>query len=147
MSLLHVFDSHEKKQMKSQVLDLIRMALADGVMDEKEMKFITDFARKFSITPDEIHAIMKRPEEFIFDSPDTRVDAIDRMFNMVGAMMADGEIHEKEMKLCRFYAISLGFDQKSLDLLIKEIIESLHREENDEMVYTRIGKAIKSSGG
>ena len=143
MSLLHVFDSHEKKQMKSQVLDLIRMALADGVMDEKEMKFITDFARRFGITPDEIHVIMRRPEEFIFNSPENRQEAIERMFNMVGAMLADGEIHEDEMKLCRFYAISMGFNKENLDLLINEIIESLHREENDEMVYKRIDKVIQ----
>ena len=143
MSLLHAFDSQEKRQMKSQVLDMIRMAMADGVIDDTEMKYITDFARKFSITMDEIHAIIQRPEDFHFDPPDTRVEAIDRMFNLVGAMMADGEIHENEMKLCRFYAISLGFDHEKIDDLIEEIIDIVHKNEADDEVYKRINIILK----
>ena len=144
MSLLHAFDSQEKKQMKSQVLDLIRMALADGVIDDSELKYINDLGREFSITKDEIAAIIKRPEDFHFFPPENRTEAFERMFNLIGAMMADGEIHENEMKLCRFYAISLGFDQERIELLINEIIDSLHKEEEDEKVYKRIDKALKS---
>jgi len=143
MSLLHVFDSQEKRQMKSQVLDLIRIALADGVIDDTEMDYITAFARKFSITQDEINVIIKRPEEFIFHSPVNRIEAVDRMFNLVGAMLADGEIHKNELKLCRFYGISLGFDQEKIDLLINEIIESLQKGEEDEQVYRRIDRILK----
>jgi uncharacterized tellurite resistance protein B-like protein len=145
MSLLHVFDSQEKRQMKSQVLDLIRMALADGAIDNTEMEYITGLARKFSITTHEIDAIINRPEDFIFTPPENRVEAFERMFNLVGAMIADGEIHENEMKLCRFYAISLGFNQEKIDVLIDEIIDSLQKEEEDEQVYKRIDKVLKSS--
>jgi len=144
MSLLHAFDSQEKKQMKSQILDLIRMALADGVIDDDEMNYIIELGREFSITRDEVKAIMNNPEDFHFYPPEDRLEAFERMFNLIGAMMVDGEIHENEMKLCRFYAVSLGFDQNTIEILINEIVDSLHKNEEDEIVYERINKILKS---
>ena len=53
-------------------------------------------------------------------------------------MLIDGEIHEKEMSICKIYAEKLGLRTEFVDDFVKVIGESVGQEVPTDMVIARL---------
>ena len=138
MNLVELFDSRDKKKRLSHVKNLVGLALADGNRDEDEMSLIFAISLKGGLTQSELKRIFDRPESIEFTPPDSFRERIEQLYDMVLLMMIDGEIHEKEMDLCKLTAIRLGFKSKIIDKIILELIDKIERGIVAEEALTRL---------
>lgn len=118
MSIIDAFDSSEEKLNKSHIRNLIRLALADGILEESELERIRKVARSLGVTAEETNELLANPDKISFIAPSGKEDRLERFVNLVRVVLADGAITEPEEKLLRRISIGLSLDEEKLPLYI-----------------------------
>lgn len=113
------------KETQSHLANLIAMAKADGVFDEKEKMVFVDIGKKLGLTPQQIQEYLTEPVEVEFHCPKEQTRRYEQLYDLLRMLMADGQAHEKEIALLRKYAVQLGFNPMIVDPLIANIMEYL----------------------
>ena len=111
------------------------MALADGTFDEEELDLISDIASNYDISREKLIYIRDNPDTVSFTPPSSRKARLLQLYDLVELMLADHEIHEKELALCRQFAVKLGLARTVVDELV-ELMGS--REGTNSEKYQRI---------
>lgn len=131
MSLINKFESGDDKQKKSHVKNLVKMASADGSVDDVEVEFLYKVAKKYGVDPEEVQYIIDNPDQYSFSPPATKEDRHAQLLNLTIMMMIDDVIDDNEMALLKKFAIGLGYPIMKVDKLIKVAIESV-KDDLDE---------------
>jgi len=109
--------------MNDQLRNLLVMASADGSLTEREIGFLTDRAKSWSIPEDEFAAAIRYAlsDDAVFVVPETREDRVTMLQELIRMMAADGELADVEKELYATVAVKMGF----LNDELKEIIDSV----------------------
>lgn len=128
MKFTEYFDSVDKKKRMSHVLNLIYLAMSDGVLDKRELELINVLSNEYGLSKDEYKRIIKRPESIKFHVPKSRDERLMQLCDMVKVMFVDGEIDESEIDFCKNIAKKLEFQAEIIDIIILKAIELLNRK-------------------
>ena len=120
-----LFEKRSTKEKNSHFRNLVAVALADGKLDPNETKYLSQLALKWGISPQEVQAILAKPTDIKFVAPKDNQTRIDQMFEIVGMMMIDGNIHGTEVQLCQAMASKLGFPTNVVATLVAKIVEAV----------------------
>lgn len=124
MGFQELFESFDKKKRKSHFKNLLAVAMADGNLDNVEFEYIMQLADKCYMTRDEVKRVIDFPEAISFHPPKTDRERFDQMYDLVTVMLVDGEIDDREMQLCKVFAMRLGFKPVLVDKLVVDLIDS-----------------------
>lgn len=94
--------------------NLLAVALADGIIHENELDFFTAKAMEYGLTEDEVNDIIENANSLEFIPP-SDINKMDHLIDVVSMSIVDGEIHEKEYRVCEAITKKLGLTQKDLD--------------------------------
>jgi len=114
------------------------LACIDGSLDEIELKLISRIAKKGGLKDTELKRIIERPESIAFLVPTNQAEKIEQIYDMVLVMMADGEIHEREVRFCKGTAIKLGINQIVVDLIVKNVIDMITKGLETEIALRQL---------
>jgi tellurite resistance protein len=117
MDFLKIFKSNSDVR-KSQVKNLIAVAMADGQLDSDEWELLLAISRVLGISEKEIHDIKNNPDKIEFVAPKAYDDKVQHVQDLVAVMTIDGNINQKELELCK--KISLRLD--ILPQLVDEVV-------------------------
>ena len=123
MGLFNVFQGNEDKKNKSYIKNLLELAIADGKLDESEMKAIISIAGNFDLSEQEVMAIKDNHQEIDFTPPSSYSAKVKLLEDLVKIMIADHEIDEKEVKICKDLALKLNIAPVIVDELIQNSIQ------------------------
>jgi len=122
MGLFNVFQNNEEKKNKSYIKNLLEVAIADGKLDESELKVIIKIAANFDISESEVHAIKDNHPDIDFTPPSSYSAKVKLLEDLVKIMIADKQIDESEVKICKDLAIKLDINPVIVDELIQSSI-------------------------
>ena len=125
MSLFNVFNQKEKDKRKSHIKNLLEVAVADGILDDVELEIVMEVASKFDLTKAEVLEIKDEPSKIKFNPPSSEKAKIELLYDVVQVMIADKEIHENEVKLCKDLAVKLNLAPVVVDEIIKMVTDSI----------------------
>ena len=108
--------------------NLVAVAFADGILDEEEEDFLYEKADEFELPEDQVEELINNAEDLEFIVPLNMEDREDQLADIVFMAMIDGDLHEKEYKLCLSISERLGLDKDDLDLAI-ELTKKLWNED------------------
>lgn len=145
MSLFNVLDLNEQKKRESHIKNLLEMAIADGNLDSEEFELVTQIASRFNMTIDEVTAIRNQPSEITFIPPSSFKAKALQLYDLVQIMLADREIHEKELKLCYQLAAKLQLNREIVDALINLLSAPGSDHKKDEQVIKYLEKFAGSN--
>lgn len=140
MSLFNILDLNEQKKRESHIKNLLEMAIADGNLDEEEFELVTFIASKFNMTIEEVASIRDHASEISFIPPSSFKAKVLQLYDLVQIMLADLEIHEKELKLCRQLATKLQLDPSIVDSLIEMLTEKKEGQNQEEQIVALLEK-------
>ena len=123
MGLKELFAGFDGKKRKSYFKNLIRVAAADGRIDENEFKYIVGLAQKNNISQSEITTVMKNPGKIKFTPPESMRERFDQMYDLVSVILVDGEVYPNEVRICKILAQELGFEEGIVDELLSNMID------------------------
>ena len=124
MSLFSVFSRNEEEKNRSHIKNLIEVAIADGKLDDSELDLIISIAGKFDMTKQEVMKIKDNPHEIEFTPPSSYSAKVKLMEDLVKVLMADKNIDEEEIKICKELALKLKLHSMVVDDLITTLINS-----------------------
>jgi uncharacterized tellurite resistance protein B-like protein len=142
MGLLNIFDSKDKKNRMSHMLNLLAVACADGKFEQSEIDLFLQIGKRIGITEDELRRVIQNPGSVKLTAPDNDTDRIALLYDMVLMMMVNGDIDENEVLYCKNTAIRLGFNHKVIDVMVTKVIEMVKKGVgNEKAVETLISVA------
>ena len=114
---LNSFSESEKR--KSHILNLVRLAQADGKWHENEKRFIADVAKRIGLTEAEHADLIFNPENIEFVIAETEPERVTMLYDMLFMMKMDGGVSKEEEELCMEIGFRLGFNP----LMVQEMID------------------------
>lgn len=123
MGFFDLFKSKSQRAKLSHLKSLIAVMVADGKIQETEIASIATVLAREGLTPDDFNRIMANPNSVKFVMPRTEQDKVKYLRDMVALMIVDGDIDEREMKICLATAVAYGYRPEIVPALLHDIIE------------------------
>ncbi|MBT8262051.1 MAG: TerB family tellurite resistance protein [Bacteroidia bacterium] len=122
MAFTELFESGERSRKLSHFASIVRMAMADGVVNDDEKRLLKRFALKLDVSEDEFKKITKNPKIYPMNPSNSAEDRLERMLDLFKIIFADNEIDDEEKRLVERYAIGLGYTEELAAKLISRSI-------------------------
>ena len=132
-------DSADKNYLKQ----LIKVAMSDGNIDEKENKFINKIAVKFNLSDDDINDIKSNLQDIKFREPQNSKARFQMVFDLVWLMLIDGNIDVNEIHICSRVAMKMGYEPQIVEDLVIAIQNNLVNAAEPEAIYEKILATIE----
>ncbi len=110
--MFNLFRSNRYGQVLSHLNNLIAVALADGTLDQTEWDRLAAIARNRGVSESELHDIREEADSIKFIPPPTYKEKIIQIFELVDVMLADGNIDEEELVICRKLSEKLNINPR-----------------------------------
>lgn len=119
--MFKIFESEEKKAVKSHLRHMVRLAYADGDFHAKEKKFILRVGKENGLSRKEIDEIIENPTAIELHIPESRDEKFEQIFDLVNLMIKDGHVTDAELEFCQELANRLGFRKVIVGILVEKI--------------------------
>lgn len=129
MSFLDLYDSGFRKRNEDHFASIVRVAMDDGVISEKEKEFLDRLARNLSISAEDYEVILKDYLTHPINPPTTYERRLERLYDLTRMVHIDHDFEEEEPLLTRF-AIGLGFSTSNVNYVVHKAL-TLVREGTD----------------
>jgi len=140
MGIIDAYENAEFRNRISVLATLVKLSLADGVLDENEMKIITRVARDYGLLDqDDILYIIKNYEKYSLEPTYNYDERIEQLYNLTKIIYADGHIDKNELKILKKAIVALGFPAKNADMIYETAVGLIV----DEADLEDFNKAIK----
>jgi len=113
-----VLDTKQKKLAFFQ--NLILVATVDGILDSQESQFLVNLGNRLGLSPEEAMPIADNLNLLSFIIPEEGLQRTLELQTLVQMMLQDGQIHEREYRLCLDYTNRIGYSKAILDEMIKQ---------------------------
>ena len=121
-----IFDAYENAEFRNRIsvlATLVKLSLADGVLDENEMKIITKVARDYGlIDQDQLLYVIKNYDKYTIEPAYNYDERIEELYNLTKIIYADGHMDEKELKILKNAIVALGFSPQKADIIFETAV-------------------------
>lgn len=143
MGILEQFEHHEKKQAKEHFIDLVHVAMADGIIDQSERAMLKRMGGNMGFTDPEIEELIESASKTAHNPPYEFSKRFEQVYNIVKMVLADGVIDNNEMNLAACLAIKLGFSETETPQLLTFLIDGVKQGKDTEDLFEEYRKKRK----
>lgn len=118
MSISDLYSSGAHKRNIGHFSDIVKLALSDGTIDEREENLLTKLARILDIAPEEFTDIIKNPENYPIKSATSLEERIEVLYYLTRMLLIDGQVSEEGNNLLKKIAVGLGFNESKVDAIV-----------------------------
>ena len=123
MGIIDAYENAEFRNHISVLATLVKLSLADGVLDDNEMKIITRVARDYGLLDqDDILYIIKNYDKYSLEPTYSYDERIEQLYNLTKIIYADGRIDKNELKILKNAIVALGFPPKNTDIIYETAV-------------------------
>ncbi len=142
-----IFDAYENAEFRNRIsvlATLVKLSLADGVLDENEMKIITKVARDYGlIDQDQLLYIIKNYDKYTIEPAYNYDERIEELYNLTKIIYADGQMDQEELKILKNAIVALGFPPKNADVIFETAVGLIADDADLEAFKKAIKKVNK----
>ena len=136
MSFSDLFDSEFKSRNKGHFSSIARVALADGIVSDKEREFLDKLAKRLDITEAEYEEILENPHKYPINPPHLYSHRLERLYDLGRMVHTDHQLGDKQDVLLRRFALALGFTPGNVDHIVNKAMSLIdHNVDADEFIY------------
>ena len=121
MSFADLYDSGFRQINEDHFAAIVRVAMDDGVISDKEKAFLDRLARNLSISAEDYEIILKDYMTHPINPPTTYDRRLERLYDLTRMVHIDHEFEEEEPLLERL-AIGLGFNTKNASYVVHKAL-------------------------
>jgi len=138
MSISDVYQGGQQKMNISHLENLVEVALTNGKITEEEILLLEKFAKRLSISSNELQTIITNSGKHPINPPVDKEDRYKRFFRLIQMMLSDGIIGEKQDNLIHRFAIGLGYSEERTEELYNQTIEFVKNKVDFEDAFEEI---------
>lgn len=140
--LKNTLESSELKRKKSHLKNLFSVAMADNRLENEEFEFMLTVANRLYLDPSIVQNIIQFPDDIMFYIPQHDKEKIDQLHDCVCMAIIDGEIHEREISVCKLVAAKLGFRPVVVDMIVENILQGIIKGVAKEIALSKLLNSI-----
>jgi len=106
---------------KNHLRNLISLMHADGKIVDEEKSFIIQLGKKMGFEQSVIEHWIAENKHYQYSIPDSITRRYAELYEMIGLISIDGNIHKSELKLLHKIAGRFGFRKEIINAIIKGI--------------------------
>lgn len=144
MSFIDALYNGDHAKAKSHIRNLVRIAGADGTIDDAEYKLLLRIARKYEISEETVQEIIENVDSLPFTPPSSKQERYIQLWNLGRMVMADGVKDPDEISKISRFAIGLGFKGDIVPGLVEEVISVVEAKSYEDDAVEAIEKYVKS---
>jgi uncharacterized tellurite resistance protein B-like protein len=138
MSISDAYQGGQQKMNISHIENLVEVALADGKIVVEERELLEKFAKRLSISNEDLKEIIKNIGKHPINPPVDREDRYKRFYRLIQMMLSDGIIGEKQDLLIHRFAIGLGYSEERTEEIYDQTIEFVKNKVDFEDAYEKV---------
>ena len=142
MSILEHFDHPDRKQDKEHFMHLIQVAMADGVIDDVELKMLRRLGKNMGFTDPEIDNLLESSKKSAYIPPYELAKRFEQLYSIVKMVLADDKIDNTEMRMASGLALKSGFAEGEIPALLSLLIKGIREGEDEEDLFKQYKKKI-----
>jgi len=142
MSILEHFDHPGKKQDKEHFMHLIQVAMADGKIDDVELKMLQRLGKNMGFTDPEIDNLLESTKKSAYNPPYELSKRFEQLYGIVKMVLADDKIDNTEMRISSGLALKSGFADAEIPALLSLLIKGIKEGEDEEDLFKQYKKRI-----
>ena len=124
------------EQLKSHLLNLYNMVLADDTVKPEELVKLYQIAKRHGINENEFNNILMSPSRFVM--PDNLESKIRCLYELTEIILADGEVAYNETTVLKRFCTRFGFDESNIDAITDFLIESVRQGKTIPQIMNEI---------
>lgn len=121
-SFSELFDSGFKVRNKGHFSAIVRVALSDGDVTEKEREFLVKLARELEINDEEFAEIMADPMKYPVNPPYLHINRLERLYDLGRMVRLDNNLGEKQPEVLSRFALALGFTPSNVNYIVDKAL-------------------------
>lgn len=136
----------ERQKLHAHFANLVRLAKADGIIEDTEHQYLYKLGKRINMTPEEVDAFIGKPLTDAFIPPVELEDKFEQLHDMIAVIMADGTIDADERRLCRSFIIGLGFEDSKSEKIIDTISKLITDQVDHDTAFEKFRKEVFRRG-
>ncbi len=127
MSFSDLFDSGFKARNKGHFSAIVRVALSDGVITDKEKLFLDKLAKQLEISDDEYKEILADPTKYPINPPYLYVNRLERLYDLGRMVFLDQDLGDKQTDVLVRFALALGFTPSNVEYIVDKALKLIEK--------------------
>lgn len=128
MSFSELFDSGFKTRNKGHFSAIVRVALSDGGISEKEKQFLDNLAKQLEINDEEYKEILSNPTKYPVNPPYLYINRLERLYDLGRMVRLDNNLGEKQSEVLTRFALALGFTPSNVDYIVDKALKLIDKK-------------------
>jgi len=137
-----LFKRDDKSDADQYLKMLVKVAKADGHIEEKEYRFIQELGQKMKKTPAEVESIINTDTDNI-EAP-SGTDKLRLVFDLICIMMVDKDIDDNELDICTSIAMKSGFEPEVVKDIIYRVNQEVKQGHTVVQAYEKVYETLKN---
>lgn len=123
MSIVDLYDSEFKARNKGHFSAIVRVALADGVVEPEERLFLDKLAAQLEISAEEYDEILENPLKYPINPPAMHHQRLERLYDLGRMVYIDQKLGDRRKTVLRRFALALGFTPGNAEYIIDKALK------------------------
>jgi len=124
MTILDALGNAAYRQHITLLATLIKLAYADGQINETEWNIIRSVASRYGLDDEEgLKYLKKHYNKYSLDTPFSLDERVEQLYDLARLVFADGKATSEELKILRTAVIGLGFPLDKTDLIYEAAVD------------------------
>lgn len=128
MSISDLYTTGLHQQNIGHFATIVRLALLDNKIDDKEYKLLERLAVRLDITKKEFESILKNPDSYPVNPPVSYEDRLRRLYDLTKMLFLDRNPTIDKTSMMDRIAVGLGFPLQNVRDIVKEAIKFFLKE-------------------
>jgi hypothetical protein len=144
MNILDFSDHSIKKQNIEFFIYLVRIAMADSIISNSEMKLLHRMGKKLGFTDPEIDNLIETTGKADYIPSNELSKRFEQVYDIVMMTLVDGVIDKNEMRLVRGFIVKSGFKENEIPYLLILLTGGIKQGKSEEELFEVYKKEKKS---
>lgn len=120
MSISDLYSSGFRERNCDHFASIVRVALSDGFINDKERAFLDRLAKNLDISDEDYEKIVENPSNYPINPPVFYDARLERLYDICKMVYSDHIADDDEMNLMIRLAIGLGFTPGNVEFIVKK---------------------------
>ncbi|SHL85858.1 TerB family tellurite resistance protein [Flavobacterium chilense] len=128
MSFSDLFDNEFKQRNKGHFSAIVRVAFADGKINEEEQAFLDKLASRLEITDEEYKEILADPWKHPINAPYLYEQRLERLYDLARMVHVDHHLGDQQEVMLTRMGLALGFTPGNVNYIVLKALSLIDKK-------------------
>ncbi|MEL1255093.1 TerB family tellurite resistance protein [Flavobacterium sp. DGU38] len=128
MPFSELFDNEFKERNRGHFSAIVRVAFADGRINEEEQAFLDKLATRLDISEEEYKEILKDPWSHDINPPYLHTQRLERLYDLARMVHIDHQLGDQQEVMLTRIGLALGFTPGNVNYIISKALSLVDKK-------------------